>query len=143
MNNRVFHFGGFPIVLQNFFYVTRQEDFRKVFYYPFNSVVNIWTCNVAKEFSQKRIGFWNQFSRFLSAKIIQSWVVQTSRKHSVSNGLSVNVCKTLWRNVVNQNLLESQHLFFQRTVFLIFFITCQRLLNNIRKKAGFARHHFC
>src|SRR5690554_6750600 len=112
MDNRVFHFGGFPIILQNFFYVTRQEDFRKVLNYPFNSVVNVWSCNVAKEFSQKRIGFWNQFSCFLSAECLQSRVVQTSCKHSVSNGLRINVCKTLWCNIVNQNLLKSQHLVF-------------------------------
>src|SRR5690606_12186306 len=95
-----------------------------------------------KQLSQKRIRFRNEFSCFLSAKGWQSRVVQTSGKHSVSNGLSINVCKTLWGDVVNQNLFKSQHLVFQRTVFVICFITGQSFANNIRKKAGFPGHHF-
>src|SRR5690606_36292281 len=107
MDGGVFHFGGFPVGFQNFFHITSQENIHQTIYNPFNPVVNVRSGNVAKQFSQKRTRFRNEFSCFLSAKGWQSRVVQTSGKHSVSNGLSINVCKTLWGDVVNQNLFKS------------------------------------
>ena len=41
MNNRVFGFGGFAVVLQQFFYITGQKYFYQAVYNPFDAVVEV------------------------------------------------------------------------------------------------------
>ncbi|OAV69484.1 hypothetical protein Barb6XT_00478 [Bacteroidales bacterium Barb6XT] len=124
MDNRGFRLRLFSITFQYFSHIASQENISQTIYHPFDTVVNIGACNISEQFSQKRIGFGNEFCRFLAAESIRRRVVQSGGKHAVGYGLSINICKSFGGNIVNKYFFECFFLFSQRTVFIFIFITC-------------------
>ncbi len=83
MNNRVLSLGRFSKVLQQRFYIGCPENIGEVVHRGFNALVNVVSGYILKKFPQKRIGFWNEFGRFVPAEILKGRVVQPGGKHTV------------------------------------------------------------
>ena len=82
-------------------------------------------------------------SCFLAAEIIKGVVVETCCKHSVGDGLGIDVGKSLGCDVVDEDVFEAGHLVLEGAVFAVGLVTGEGFFDNVGKETGFAGHHLC
>ena len=123
--------------------IRRPKDFREVVHRRFDALVNLFQQNILKQFAQKRVGFGDEFRRFLARERIRRRIMQSRRKEAVGEGLRVQIGELLWREVVNQNLLKRLELVFQRGLLGGLRVRRDGLLQNGLQQSRFRGHQFC
>ena len=124
--------------LHDFLHVRSSKGAHEVVNNPGDTFVEVVAGNLLEDLAEERIGFWDEISRFGTCEIIGCGVVQSCGKHTVGDGLRVDVSELLGRYIMDKHLAEILHITTQLGGIIA--VLNQGLLDDVAEHARLASH---
>ncbi len=148
MDNRVPGLSRFAEILKQSGHVGCPENVRQRIHNPDDAIIEVITGDILEQFAQEGIGVRNQLRRFHTAEILQGGIMQASGKHTVSDGLGIDVGEFTGLDIMYQDAPESFQLIAQAVIGVIknrgllqLFIQLQCSGDSVGEQLRFSRHH--